>query len=382
MTAHHLTERRPVEDLLLVAGACGVQDSPPGSAQTALNARVRGLTPALVDDALTRDRTMVRTWSVRGAPYVVPTEQASVFTTGVLPPDEPALRHFLPGAAPSVERLGLGLGEAADLTGRELRKVLMGRTLAIDQLGAEVASRVAGRLTEDQRAVWVSPGPYAAGQPLGEGVVHFCIRVLALRQVVCFGPRQGAKAPFVLLDEWLGRPAPPLDPVAARAELLRRYLHCHGPSTRAHFGAWLGVRAGDAGPWWETLDDELTHTAYGGGSWMLTGDVEAMRSAQPPHGIRLLPPSDPYTQTRDRQAVADPRHHRAIWKAVGSPGVVLADGVVAGTWRSHLTGRRASFAVDLFESLPPGHLDELHEEASQVGRLRGASSSVVELRSG
>jgi hypothetical protein len=38
--------------------------------------------------------------------------------------------------------------------------------------------------------------------------VHFCIRILALRRVVCFAPRAGNKAPFVLVDEWktLGEP--------------------------------------------------------------------------------------------------------------------------------------------------------------------------------
>lgn len=380
MAAHHLTERRPVEALLEVAGACGVQDSPPGSALTALGARVRDLTPATLDDALTRDKTLLRTWSLRGAPYVVPTELASVFTTGVLPPDEQALRHFLPGAAPSVDRLGMGLTEAAHLTSVEVSVVLSGRRLAVDELGVEVATRVARSLAPRQRGVWESEGPYAAGQPLGEGIVHFCLRVLALRQVVCFGPRDGAKAPFVLLDEWLGHPVPPLDPVAARAELLRHYLHCHGPSTPAHIAAWLGLRVGAVGPWWAPVEDELTHTRYGGGSWMLTRDVEAMRSAAPPRGVRLLPPSDPYTQTRDRDVLADPRHHREVWKAVGSPGVVLVDGAVAGTWRSRRTGRTVTFTVDLFESLSPALLGELNAETNRLALLRGTSAAVVQLR--
>ena len=127
-----------------------------------------------------------------------------------------------------------------------------------------------------QRAVWQQEGPYAKGQPLGEGVVHFCLRILTLQGVVCFAPRAGNKAPFVLVDEWLGRPIAAVDPDAARAELLRRYLRCYGPSTRAHFGAWLGVNAGDVGPGWDALADELTPVRFGGRAWVLTEDLASL----------------------------------------------------------------------------------------------------------
>lgn len=47
--------------------------------------------------------------------------------------------------------------------------------------------------------------------------MHFCIRILTLQGVVCFAPRAGNKAPFVLVDEWLGHPIPDVDPAVARA---------------------------------------------------------------------------------------------------------------------------------------------------------------------
>jgi hypothetical protein len=49
--------------------------------------------------------------------------------------------------------------------------------IAINELGAELAARIACRLPSSQRDQWEAVGPYAPGQPLGDGIVHFCIRL-------------------------------------------------------------------------------------------------------------------------------------------------------------------------------------------------------------
>lgn len=47
LRAHHLDERLSYNSLLDAAGACGIQNSPPGSALTALHARA----PSASDDS-------------------------------------------------------------------------------------------------------------------------------------------------------------------------------------------------------------------------------------------------------------------------------------------------------------------------------------------
>ncbi|MEA5118688.1 MAG: winged helix DNA-binding domain-containing protein, partial [Propionicimonas sp.] len=333
LAAHNLTARLDEDRLIDAAGRCGVQDSPPGSALLALHARVVGVTRERLAAAIGREKSLLQTWCMRGAPFSFPTVDAPVFTTGVLPADEQAMRHLIPGVEQAVDSLGMSLSEAVELTAAEIREVLTGRALAITELGAEVAQRIASELPSWQRERWEQEGPYAAGQPLGEAVVHFCLRILTLRQLVCFAPRTGNKAPFVLVDEWLGGPLPQVDPATARAELLRRYLHCYGPSTRADFAAWLGLRARDVAPWWNLVEDEVAQVEFAGKAWMLAEDLGALRSAAMPSGVRLLPPRDPYTQLRDRHTVVDPDRHRAIWKTIGEPGAVLVDGEIAGSWR-------------------------------------------------
>ena len=379
--AQHLTERLGEHGLLDAAGSCGVQNSPPGSALLALHARVRNLSQERVDEAVAEDKSLLQSWCMRGSPFYFPTADAPVFTTGVLPPTEEATRQFILGAGQSVDKLGLGLTEAVELTGAEIGDVLTGRRLAIEELGAELAGRIARKLSRKQRDIWEQEGPYAAGQPLGEAVVHFCIRILTLQKVVCFAPRDGNKAPFVLVDEWLDDPIPDTAPKTARAELLRRYLRCYGPSTRADFAAWLGVRAGDAGPWWSLVEDEMTEVEFGRKTWILTEDLDALQSAPKPKGVRLLPPRDPYTQLRDRETTIDKQYHLHVWRAVGDPGTVLVDGEIAGVWRPRKSGRKLTITVKSFGIMPARTKRPLQAEAEQVATLRGASSVDVEFES-
>jgi hypothetical protein len=376
--AHHLTERVGEHGLLDAAGRCGIQNSPPGSALLALHARVRNLTQHRLAAAVAEEKRLLQTWCLRGAPFYFPVADAPVFTTGVLPPTEEALRHFVPGAGLALDTLGLSLTETAELAGAQIRDVLSGRRLVINELGAAIAARIARTLPKRQRDLWEAAGPYAPDQPLGEGVVHFCLRILTLQRVVCFAPRAGNTAPFVLVDEWLGQPIPDTDPEVARAELLRRYLRCYGPSTRGDFAAWAGIRASDTDPWWGPVQDELTRVEFGGPSWILTEDLAALRSAPPPEGVRLLPPRDPYTQLRDRETIVDEKHHREVWKPVGEPGTVLADGEITGTWRPRKRGRKLTLTVTTFGSLPERDKTSLQHEAERVAPLRGASSVDVE----
>lgn len=375
MRAHGLGERVPVDRLAEVVGACGVQDSPPGAALLALHARVEGLTPEHLDRGITEDEVLVRTWAMRGAPFLVPSADVAVFTTGVLPPTEPAREHFVVGVRQALRSLGMGLDEAVTATRAEIVAVLSGRRLPIAALGAEISARIAPTLAPRQRERWQAEGPYAEGQPLGEAVVHFCVRLLTLEQVVCFAPREGISYPFVLVDEWLGGAVPQLTPTQARAELVRRYLRCHGPSTRAGLAAWLGVRTGDAAAnWWTLVRDELTEVETGRRAWLLTEDAVELGSAPRPQGVRLLPPRDPYTQLSDRATILAPEHHPAVWRSAGEPGTVLVDGRIAGTWRSRTAGRGLTVTVTPFVPLTRRQTEQVRIEAEALGTLHGATS--------
>lgn len=377
LEVQNLNRRVDERSLVDAAGVCGVQNSPPGSALLALNARVSGVSREALNNAISEDRSLVQSWCMRGAPFYFPLTDLPVFTTGVLPPGENAQRHFILGVEQSLDELGMPLAEVVDRIRDTIGTVLSGRRLSVNDLGTELAEQIAPDLPTNQRTGWEQEGPYAKGQPREEGVVHFCLRVLTLQKVICFAPREGNKAPFVLLDEWLESQGPEMGPEDARAELLRRYLHAYGPSTRGDFATWLGVRSREAESWWDLLEGEMTEVDFGRRTWILTDDLKALQSPSTPTGVRLLPPRDPYIQGRDREAIIDKQFHRDVFKTVGEPGTVLVDGRIVGTWRARKQGKKLSMSLTAFDSVSAQAKKALASEANEVASLRGATSAEV-----
>jgi hypothetical protein len=162
--AHHLASRQSADDLPEVAGACGIQNSPPGSALLALHARAEHVTRDRVDHLVGEDKSLLQTWCMRGAPFYFPTADAPIFTAGVLPATETARLHLIVGVDGALSQLGMGLDEAVDRTAKEIGAVLSGRQLAINELGEELAERIAGKLSSAQREIWQAKGPYG-GEP-------------------------------------------------------------------------------------------------------------------------------------------------------------------------------------------------------------------------
>ncbi len=70
---------------------------------------------------------------------------------------------------------------------------------------------------------------------------------------------------------------------------------------------------------------------------------------------------------RDRDHLADEALRKRIWKPVGSPGVVLHDGRVAGLWRARKQGRKLSIETDWL-----GEPVDIEEEGERLAALRGA----------
>ncbi|MDT0223231.1 MULTISPECIES: DNA glycosylase AlkZ-like family protein [unclassified Gordonia (in: high G+C Gram-positive bacteria)] len=123
LSAHGLANRLGDNGIVAGSARCGIQNSPPGSALLSLHARVHGVTANMVAAAV-EDRILLQTWAMRGAPYFIPTRDVTVFTTGVLPASDDALRHFVSGAQQLLDELGMTITDAVELCGVEICDVL------------------------------------------------------------------------------------------------------------------------------------------------------------------------------------------------------------------------------------------------------------------
>ena len=93
----------------------------------------------------------------------------------------------------------------------------------------------------------------------------------------------------------------------------------------------------------------------------------------------MLPPGDPYTQLRDRRSILDERLHREVWRSAGSPGTVLLDGEIVGTWRHRSTRGRMYLHLNIWtpEELSGVQREALDTEAQLIASLRGAARVTV-----
>ena len=90
----HLARRLGAARMADVTATCSVRNSPPGSAQVALLARVNGVSQDRVSAALS-DRRLVEVHGPRMVPALVRPEDMAVFTVGGIGTDDASLRETL-----------------------------------------------------------------------------------------------------------------------------------------------------------------------------------------------------------------------------------------------------------------------------------------------
>jgi len=172
---------------------------------------------------------------------------------------------------------------------------------------------------------------------------------------------------------WAGRPRAvfhpypepgPMDVVAARAGLVRRYLAAFGPATRADIADWSGLRIADLAPALEALEP-LRRFRTEEGRELLDLPRAPLPAAETPAPVRFLPKWDNLLLGfADRQRVLPEEHRKTVIAKNGEVAqAVLVDGVVAGLWTAGKDGR---VTVEPFAPLPRAARRELEEDTARL----------------
>ena len=121
----------------------------------------------------------------------------------------------------------------------------------------------------------------------------------------------------------------------------------------------------------------------GDGAWLLLADLPLLTDPPPATGVRMLPPLDPFLQARDRELlVPDPERRKAVWRALGNPGMVLADGDLAAAWRPSKKKSRLEVAVEPFRPLTGATREAIAAAAERMAPHRGCTSAHVRFADG
>lgn len=117
LRAHHLDRKLSLNEMIDAAGACGLQNTPPGSWETSLFNRLAGCTTAFLRDALYEEKTLLQAWSYRGAPVVFPLSQSDIFLTALIAQEGEQPWIYTRGITGALEYLGISFDDAFGLFG-------------------------------------------------------------------------------------------------------------------------------------------------------------------------------------------------------------------------------------------------------------------------
>jgi hypothetical protein len=164
---------------------------------------------------------------------------------------------------------------------------------------------------------------------------------------------------------------------ASRTDLIRAYLRFLGPATPAEVADFLSVNKTELAAHWP--DDLVEVDVDGTPGAFPAEEIDALRNPPEPPRVRLLPPGDPYLQTRNRRMIVpDAKAQKVLWRILGNPGAVLVDGEVVGGWRAKAAGRRRlDIQLEPFGELPPDIGPELDAEAHAVAAARGIADATI-----
>jgi hypothetical protein len=302
------------------------------AARLGIRARATGVTDADVLRAVADERSIVRTWLMRGTIHLVASAD---------------LRWLVRLIGPTVVRkyrtrwrqLGLA-DEVLDAAVAALPEMLAAGPLTRREIREQLAAR---GVTLD------SADPQAATH----AVVYASVIGL-----ICRGPDRGRDSTFVLIDDWLPDEPDGPDGDDALAELARRYFAAYSPATAVDFTTWAGLPGARAV---QLIRDELSEIDLDGRAGFRLGE------ARGGHGVRLAPAFDNYVLGhRDRSATIDAEYVPHVYQGGMIYPAVLRDGRVVGTWR--LDRQRGLVSCMPFDAWPRRVLHDVEAEVADLGR--------------
>lgn len=295
------TSLRLPHEVVAWFAAVQAQDYP--GAKWSVGLRLPGSTEAGIEQAIA-DKTIIRTWAVRGTLHFVAAADARWLLALVAPRivagnvrryrelelDEPTL-------ARSSTLLASALEGGKQLTRTEMLAVL-------EQSGIS---------TQGQRAAYMLQRASLDGL-IGQGVMR--------RNNPTYLSLEGSLPASRVLarDE-------------AIAELVRRYFTSRAPATLQDFVWWSGLPVSDAKAGLEAIKSQLIEATIDGQTVYLHGSMPAAQGSAP--AAYLLPGFDEYLLSyRDRSASLDAQHVKKVAPGGGMfRPTLMVGGRVVGTWK-------------------------------------------------
>ena len=357
---HHLLQKAKKNQLArVVDDVCGLHAQAPATPYLSLWSRVEDFQNSLLDQALFKDKTFVKTWCMRETLHVIPSEDLPVYNK--------ALRNmWLEQHEPSNHAPGWpSMDERKRVIYPKILEALSQKPLTRNELSAEVH-----QLVKDDSQ------PYESFFSGWGGI----LKETAYQGLTVHAQPCGRESCFARLDKWL--PHINLDKIdedQAKERLLIKYLHGYGPASPQDFCTWSGLNVADFKKTIESVRSQLEEIEIEGvrGRFlMLREDLKTLDSIglSEKAPVCLLPKFDSILfGHRDRTRIIGDEHRKYVFKPkVGDvAATVLVDGKVVGTWGQEKTRRVLAITVTTFEKMRKEDLKEVKEKARELSKFMG-----------
>ena len=354
---HHLDARATKKELDTVVGDIGgAQAQVMSAAEMQIAVRAR-CTVADVRDALWKDRSLVKTWLMRGTLHLARSEDLPVYVGAMG-------RHWVSQMRPSWLAYMQVTEDEFWAICDDIGRSLDGTPLTREELIARVGRGRSEHIRQVLKSGWGG-----------------MLKPAARNGLLCFGPNRGQSVTFVRPESWL-RSWRKVDPEEAIVDMARLYLRVYGPSTKLDFARWWGAWPGVANAAWKGLAPELVGVSVEGArADLLAADVPVIKRAKLAGSVQLLPLFDPYLMGyAKRDHLVDRAFASRVSRTAGwISAVILVDGRVAGTWTHAFANQTLRITVEPFRKLTAQVLSGIRDRAAELGQSLGATKSYVKV---
>jgi len=341
---HHLIDQSAKDLVTICRDVCGVQAQIMSAAQLQLWARNHAITPEMVNDALWKTRSLVKTSLMRQTLHLVPADEFPLYIA--------AHRSARAKAVLSImARCKITRDEADALSALILEELKAGPAPR-----AAITSAVRPKVSRRLR-VWMDK-------------VWSIVRLPVIEGLVCYGPGEGNQATFIRTEHWLPAQSKvneaKIDAVQAQRELFRKYLRAYGPATLQDFAHWSLISMAEVRALRPLVDSEITeHNAL----LLLREDMKTLQSAAPEiNSVHLLPYFDVYLLAhRFKEHFLKPQFYKRVYRNQGwiSP-VVLINGEIAGVWNYKLSRKALEVEIELFARVGSRIRKQVKDRATEL----------------
>lgn len=323
---------------------CGVQAQYSSDAALALYVRMNSLTLNDLETKLINDKTIVRTWCMRGTLHILAAEDFYWLM-------DLHGKTFIQKSRRRYEQLGID----ENIYERCIEQI---RTLFSNN----------ETLTRDEiKDYLILQGIKLEGQ-----APYHILRRAALNGLICFGPDRNGEPTYVLVENWLNFKPHNLTKEESLEKLVRRYLKAYAPATLLDLANWSGLPMKIINPAWKKVSKEMIEIKNNDQRlYMLKKQFSPSIPTTLNSTVLLVPAYDTYLLGyKNRELILLPSAEKDVYRGGGLlRPAILINGYIVGSWEIKHLQRRIEVRINASKEIIEPFEKQLNTEVQKIGKF-------------